>query len=77
MKKDLLDVLKMLSEKDNDISCMFNGDGFLDQEITALTEIIMLQYGKEIENELIFEQLMNFATGDITKEKLLTKYLKV
>jgi len=23
MKKDLLDVLKMLSEKDNDISCMF------------------------------------------------------
>ena len=77
MKKDLLDVLKMLSEKDNDISCMFNGDGFLDPEITALTEIIMLQYGKEIENELIFEQLMNFATGDITKEKLLTKYLKV
>jgi hypothetical protein len=75
MKKDLLDLLKMLSEKDNDVSCMFNGDGFLDAEITALTEIIMEQYKIPIENEIIFEQLMNFSTGDITKKKLVDKYL--
>jgi len=76
MKKDLLDVLKLLSEKDNDIGCMFNGDGFLDVEITALTEIIMEQYKIPTENELVFEQLMNFADGSITKKKLLEKYLK-
>ncbi len=74
-KEKLLDVLKMLAEKESDIECIFGGDSYLSKEITVLSEIIMQEYDKEIENEIVFEQLMNFADGDITKKKLLEKYL--
>ena len=76
MKKDLLDVLQMLVAKDSDIECMFGGDGFLDKEITIVSELIMKEYDIETENELVFEQLMNFADGFLTREKLISKYLK-
>jgi hypothetical protein len=76
-KEKLLDILKMLAGKDSDIECMFGGDGYMDKEITLLSEIIMEEYGIEKENEIVFEQLMNFCDSDITKEKLLSKYLKV
>ena len=75
-KERLLDILKMLAEKDSDIECIFGGDCFMDKERTLLAEIIMEEYGLEKENEIVFEELMNFCDGDITKEKLISKYLK-
>ena len=76
MKKDLLDVLKGLCTLQNNIREVFDGDfELLGREISDLSEIIMVQHGIEVENELVFEQLMNFGDGDITKKKLLEKYL--
>lgn len=74
-KKDFLDILKGLATTQNNIRDVFGNCNILDYEINDLANIIMEQYNIPQEDDLVFEQLMNFAYGDITKKKLLGKYL--
>lgn len=78
MKDKLLEILKLLSERDMEVTKTFNGDGYLDKEISLLCEVILESYNIDTDNknhDVIYEQLLNFADGDITKNKLLNKYL--
>lgn len=75
-KEKLLDVLKGLCTIQNEVRKYFGDFEQLSNQISDLSEVIMEEYGFEIENDIVFEQLMNFGDGDITKEKLLEKYLK-
>lgn len=75
-KEKLLDILKNLCTIQNEISEYFGEFEQLGEPISELSEIIIKEYGKSLDDDLIFEQLMNFGDGDISKNKLLSKYLK-
>jgi hypothetical protein len=75
MKKDLLDILKDLCTIENQIREYFGYFEHLGRSISDLSEIILEQYGKKIDDDIVFEQIMNFGDGNITKKQLL-KHLK-
>lgn len=74
--KDLLDVLKSLTEKESQIQSLFGECDLFSKEISAIAEIIMKENGVDTDNEIIFSQIMDFSFGELSKEKLKKCFIK-
>lgn len=74
--KDLLDVLKSLSKKEEEIQSLFGDCDFFSGEISLLAEIIMEQNGIPKDNEIIFSNIMEYGWGNLSKEKLKKCFIK-
>lgn len=74
--KDLLDVLKSLSNKEEQIQSLFGECDLFSTEISAIAEIIMEQNGIDKEDEIIFSNIIEFGWGNLSKEKLKKSFIK-
>lgn len=69
--RDLLDIIKDLTNKEEQIKNIFGDCEFFSEEINDIIEIIMKQNGIKIENEIVFSKIMDFTFGEINKKKIL------
>lgn len=72
-KKDLLEVVKNINLRQNDLRDFFDTD-FMSDEISDLLDFTLEYYNIEKENNEEFEHLMSYCDGEITKEKLLKRW---
>jgi hypothetical protein len=90
-KKDLLDVLKLLCDKERELSSIFGDSDYLSDAIEIVGDIIGEQLGvpedttltEEIGspkyqcNDLWYEYIYGFADGDMDKKVMLRKIKKL
>lgn len=76
-EKDLFDLLKSLEQKQDDINCIFSGDGYLDTEITMIWELIEEKYNIKKGDERTGEILFKFSCGEISKKVAISNLKKI